>query len=135
MNEEQLNGQHLAVLNTLRNMKDGEKIIGRDLMTITGISEQRTFFAIIEELRGFGFQIGASKSMYDPGYYQMHTDTEVMDYHFARESELEKEMEQQRKNTEAHFKKKYGESFDFIKYKANEILRRLGKMKEDEDLD
>ncbi len=133
MNEAILTGQHLSVWNTLENMKEGQRVIGRDLMAASAIKEQRTFFAIIEDLRSEGFQIGASKSLYDPGYYQMRTDTEVMGYYFDRVSELEKEIAQLRKNAESYFKKKYGESFDFIAYKAKEELKRLGKTEGGDD--
>lgn len=127
MKEERLSGKHLTIWNKLRNLKDGERMIGRDLMAATGITEERVFYGIIEDLRQAGYQIAASKELYNPGYYQKRTDKDAWDYHFNNVMALEKEIENITRNTKMFFVEKYGESFDFARHKYDEEMKRYGK--------
>lgn len=120
MRKQKLNDQQLTIWNKLRNLKDGERMIGRDLMAATGISEERVFYSVIENLRLAGYQVGASKDLYNPGYYQKRTDKDAWDYHFNNVEALEKEIDRITINTSHFFYDKYGKDFDFLKHKAEE---------------
>lgn len=124
MNELNLNDQQLTIWNKLKNLKDGERMIGRDLMTATGITEERVFYSTIEGLRLAGYQVGASKDLYNPGYYQKRTDKDAWDYHFNNVEALDREIERITVNTSRFFFEKYGNDFDFYQHKAEEELKR-----------
>lgn len=120
----QLSAQHLAVWNTLQNLQEGERMIGRDLMAATGITSERIFFSIIEDLREAGCYIGAKKSQGTSGYYVMTSIPEVLDYYFRKKKELDGQYESNDRNTERFLKEKFGENFDFVEYIIKEELKR-----------
>lgn len=124
MKKQALTGKQLDIWNVLTNLKDGDRIVGRDLMAAAGITDERAFFGVIENLRLAGYQIGASKELHNPGYYQKRTDKDAWDYHFKTVLSLENDIEKVTRNTESFFKEKYGPSYDFIKEKNKEELDR-----------
>lgn len=119
-----LNGKHLAVWNKLNNLKAGERVLGRELTEIAQIESERKFHAIIEDLRTAGYPIDASKSSYDAGYFPLKEDFEVIEYLFKKTDEYEGEIEKREKDARVYFSKKYGEGFDFTKYKNEMELKR-----------
>lgn len=126
-NQQELTGVHLRVWTTLANLQDGSRVVGKDLMAIAGISDKRQFFSIIEDLRMAAYQIGASKELHNPGYYQIRTDQEAWNYHFQNVQALEREIERNTENTQLYFLDKYGAGFDFLAAKNKEELRRFAK--------
>lgn len=82
-----LSGQHQKIWNTIRSLKDGERILGSDLRELAGIADIREFYKIIEDLREAGIFIGASK--YTPrGYYEIKTESEMENFLRSKRSEL-----------------------------------------------
>lgn len=87
MLKKNLSMQHQTVWNTLRTMKDGERIIGADLRELAGIPEERTFYKIIEDLRTAGIFVGASRN--EPkGYYEIRTQNDMQRFLRIKRDEL-----------------------------------------------
>ena len=73
---EEMTAQHQFVWNTLTMLEDGERILGADLRQRSGVSDARTLFSIINELRLNGYLVGGDKSG-ERGYYEIRTANDM----------------------------------------------------------
>lgn len=71
MKIEEMSHHHQFVWNVLQGLEVGERIIGPDLMSRSGIRERRQLYQIIKDLRNHGFLIGSSKQPGSNGYFEI----------------------------------------------------------------
>lgn len=90
--ELELSHQHQIVWNTLRTLKDGDRMVGADLREVAGIKDERTFYKIIEDLRTAGMFIGASRT-YGKGYFEIRTAKDMESFLRSKRQELQGEWE------------------------------------------
>jgi len=131
-NQQTFTTPHRKIWEVLINLPDGQRIKKDDLMEKIGLTNDRKFFSVIEELRIMGYQIGASKNSDNPGYFEKRTDQDRWNYHFATIGALHREIDRVRENTKAGFIEEYGEDFDFEMEELREDLRRNHKESEEE---
>lgn len=98
---------HLKVWEELRNLPDGERLLGRELQERAGIEEERYFHSIIEDLRDSGLAIGASRRI-PMGYIEIRLPNEMKEYVDSRRAELRKESKRLDK-MEREWKRAYAE--------------------------
>lgn len=89
--QKHLSMQHQAVWNIIRTLKDGERVLGADLRKMAGISTERAFYNVIEDLRTAGLFIGASRRNEDKGYYEIRTDDDMERFLRSKRNELQGE--------------------------------------------
>lgn len=88
--QNELTAAHQKIWNKLRMLPDGERILGADLQTLAGVSDRRTFYQIIEDLRTAGIFIGASRNS-PHGYYEIRTGTEMDIFLSRKRNQLKQE--------------------------------------------
>lgn len=77
MKIQELSEQHQFVWNTLQLMEDGERILGVDLQARAGITDRRTLYHIINDLRKHGYLVGSSKTAGSGGYYEIRDEQDL----------------------------------------------------------